>query len=93
MPSQPTAKDILDRVLPVLERAERRGELELLDRIAPRHSVWGLDPVLDALQLGRVEVLVLPWTLEARIRRCENNGAVAGSLEMAQRCTGRTLER
>jgi hypothetical protein len=79
----PTPQDILDRVVPVLEAAERRGELALLERIREQPGAWGLDAVLDALQLGRVEILVLPWRLEATIWRCPD-GFVGGTQEMAQ---------
>jgi len=51
--------------------------------LIPQPGVWGLDAVLDALQLGRVEILVLPWKLDADIWRCAD-GAVAGKLETAQ---------
>ena len=81
--AQPSARDILERVMPALEAAERQAEMALLDRIAAQGDVWGLDPVLDALQLGRVETLVLPWTLDARIWRCPE-GFVAGTAETAR---------
>ncbi|MFS8865465.1 hypothetical protein NW857_07590, partial [Synechococcus sp. H55.9] len=79
----PTPQDILERVLPVLEAAERRGELALLERIREQPGAWGVDAVLDALQLGRVEILVLPWRLETTIWRCPD-GSVGGTQEMAR---------
>lgn len=81
--SNPTPADLLERVTPALEAAERQAELALLERIKEQPGVWGLDPVLDALQLGRVETLVLPWALDARIWRCPE-GAVGGTAEMAK---------
>jgi len=80
--ARPTPRDILERVLPALEAAERRAEQTLLTRIREQPGVWGLDEGLAALQLGRVETLVLPWTLDARIWRCAD-GTVTGTREAA----------
>jgi hypothetical protein len=82
--AQPTARDIMARVGPALDSAERAAEMALLDRIQEQPGVWGLDPVLDALQLGRVDVLVLPWSLEANIWRCPQEGAVAATPDIAR---------
>ncbi len=80
----PSSRDIMERVQPVLEAAERAAEMELLDRIAKQPGARGLDEALDALQMGRVDVLVLPWKLEAKIWRCPKEGVVACSEEMAR---------
>lgn len=82
--ASPSTRDIREVVEPVLEAAERAAEMQLLDRIKEQPGVWGLDPVLDALQLGRIEVLVLPWSLEARIWRCPEEGMVASTEEIAK---------
>jgi DNA-binding protein Fis len=83
-PTSPSVVDLRERVFPALEAAERAAENKLLDRIREQPGVWGLDPVLDALQLGRVEVLVLPWALDAKIWRCEKEGFVAATEETAK---------
>ncbi|RMD62692.1 MAG: hypothetical protein D6826_06770, partial [Alphaproteobacteria bacterium] len=72
-----------DKVQPVLDAAERESEMALLDAIREQPGVWGMDPVLDALQTGRVDVLVLPWDLDARIWRCAE-GWFGGTPEMAK---------
>jgi hypothetical protein len=61
---------VLDKVAPVLEAAEREQEEHLLDQIRSQPGVWGLGPTLEALQYGRVMVLVAPWELQARVWRC-----------------------
>lgn len=77
-PAAPNAQEVMERVQPVLDAAEREAEMRLLDRIQEQPGVWGLDPVIDALQWSRVDVLVLPWSLEAHIWRCPD-GAIAAS--------------
>jgi hypothetical protein len=81
-PAQPGPKGILERVEPVLEEARVDAELKLLDEIAAQPGLWGVDPVLEALQMGRVEVWVLPWSLELKLWRCPEG--VAGSQETAR---------
>lgn len=75
---------LLRRVEPVLIAAERRGELALLDQIREQPGLWGIDPVLDALQLGRVRRWVLPWSLESKIWLCPKERFVAATQEIAK---------
>jgi hypothetical protein len=72
------------RVEAVLVELERTAEVELLERILEAPGLWGVDPVLDALQLGRVQHWVVPWALEARIWRCPREGFVAATEETAR---------
>jgi len=80
----PTRNQLRERILPALEEVERQAELELLERIKEQPGLWGMDPVLDALQLGRVQVWALPWSLEARIWRCEQERFVAATPDIAR---------
>lgn len=73
---------VLEKVAPVLEAAERAQELRLLESICSQPGVWGLGATLEALQEGRLAVLVAPWNLEARVWRCPE-GRVAASREAA----------
>lgn len=73
---------VLEKVAPVLEAAERAQELRLLERIRSQPGVWGLGATLEALQEGRLAVLVAPWNLNARVWRCRE-GWVAASREEA----------
>jgi hypothetical protein len=77
------ASAIAREVEPALEEAERREELRTLDAIREQPGLWGVDPVLDALQLGRVKRWVLPWSLNEKIWRCEE-GFVAATRATAE---------
>lgn len=74
---------ILERVTPALEAAERAEEQALLDQIRDLPGIWGIDPTLDALQMGQLSVLVAPWNLETRVWRCPE-GWVAETEERAR---------
>lgn len=80
---QASAMALLRRVEPVLLEAERQAELALLEAIREQPGLWGIDAVLDALQLGRVQRWVLPWSLELTIWRCPQDGFVAATRETA----------
>jgi peptide subunit release factor 1 (eRF1) len=75
LPSLPhpgaTPGEVLKRLEPVLEEAERRGEVELLKRLEEAYpkAVFGPE-VLERVQEGRVELWVLPWHLEQRVYAC-----------------------
>lgn len=81
---QASATALWHRVEPVLLEAERHAELALLEKIREQPGLWGIDPVLDALQLGRVQRWVLPWSLELTIWRCPQGGFVAATWETAK---------
>jgi hypothetical protein len=80
------------KVGPVLENLERQGELALLDQIRQQPGVWGLDPTLDALQLGRLDVLVAPWNLDARILRSPGGVVAATPEPLEVLCPGQPKE-
>jgi hypothetical protein len=71
------------RVEPLLAEVERQKELDLLEEIRKQPGLWGMDPVLDALQLGRVQRWVLPWSLDLTVWRCPD-GFVAATRETAE---------
>ncbi len=77
----PNIADIKARVEPVLEAAEREGEMALLDEIREQPGIWGLEPVIDALQIGQLDTLVVPFDLEARIWTCPDLGFLAADPE------------
>ncbi len=80
------------KVAPVLEKLEREGELALLEEIQRQPGVWGLDPTLEALQLGRLDVLVAPWNTDARVLRTPG-GVVAATPEPLEiLCPGQPRE-
>jgi hypothetical protein len=87
-----TPRKLFDFVLPALQQAERAAESALLDRIAAQPGIWGFDPVLDALQLGRVEVLVLPWSVHGTIWHCPDDEFFAGSRQVAESVCAQPVE-
>ncbi|MEW5882405.1 MAG: VLRF1 family aeRF1-type release factor [Pseudomonadota bacterium] len=90
--AQTTPRGLFDFVLPSLQQAERAAESALLDRIAAQPGIWGFDPVLDALQMGRVEVLVLPWSVEGTLWHCPDDDFFAGSRQTAQSVCAQPVE-
>jgi len=77
----PNIADIKARVEPVLEAAERQGEMALLDEIREQPGIWGLEPVIDALQIGQIDTLVVPFDLDAKIWTCPDLGFLAADPE------------
>jgi len=77
---------------PVLLEAERRGELKLLEEIRERPGLWGADAVLNALQLGRVQLWVLPWSMDLKVWRCPEEGFVAASRQTAEEVCAQPVE-
>jgi hypothetical protein len=77
---------------PVLLEAERRGEVALLEQVQEQSGLWGADAVLNALQLGRVRLWILPWSLDLRIWQCPEDGFVAASRETAGALCGEPRE-
>ncbi|GEM89218.1 VLRF1 family aeRF1-type release factor [Oceanithermus desulfurans] len=90
--SKVDASEVLALTEAAIEEAERRKEAELLDRIR-EEGVWGTENVLEALQQGRVYVLVMPWHPEGRVWRCPDTGYAALARERAEAvCPGAAEE-
>jgi len=68
----PSTKEILERVTPIIREAEEREEKQLIEKAKSPIGVYGLQNVLDALQMGRLQVLILPWDLHARVYKCKD---------------------
>lgn len=79
-------------VEPVILEAERREELELLREIRERGGLWGVDAVLDAIQLGRVRRWVLPWSPGITVFRCPGEDTFAATRDGALRLCGQPVE-
>ncbi|ASV76786.1 hypothetical protein THTE_4185 [Thermogutta terrifontis] len=78
-----SSKDILEKVEPLLNEAERRDEMRLLTEIREGAGIWGAEKTLEALQMGRIQVLVLPWNLDLKVWRCPHEGFLAETKETA----------
>lgn len=77
---------------PLLLEAERRGEMALLEQVREHGGLWGVDAVLNALQLGRVRLWILPWSLDIRVWRCPEDGFLAASRDTAAQVCARPEE-
>ncbi|GAA6755900.1 VLRF1 family aeRF1-type release factor [Thermus thalpophilus] len=64
--------EVLKRLEPVLEEVERQEEVRLLERLEEAYPRVAFGPeVLARVQEGRVEVWVLPWTLDQGVYACD----------------------
>jgi peptide chain release factor subunit 1 len=77
-----SANDVLTRSLAIEEKLEAERERKTLDRLradsaSGRGAVGGLDPVLSALNNGRVETLVVPFGVSLGGLRCSSCGRLA----------------
>jgi peptide subunit release factor 1 (eRF1) len=87
-----TPAQVWAKVGPVLEKLERDGELALLEEIRTQPGVWGLDPTLDALQLGRLDLLVVPWNVDVRVLRTPSGIVAATPEPLEVLCPGEPRE-
>ena len=78
----PSSKDILDRAIPIVREAEDREELQIVNEAKSPQGICGLQNVLDTLQMGRLQVLILPWDFETTVYKC-NDGFVFATKEEA----------
>src|SRR5207247_1069507 len=86
--------DVLERTIEIEERLDTAREREVLDRLraeagAGRQGVVGLEPVLEALNEGRVDTLVVPFGVAAPGVRCTACGSLASGGERCPMCGGR----
>ena len=82
--NNPRIGDIKSRVLPVLEEAERAAEMQLLDEIREQPGIWGLGKTLDALQIGQIDTLVVPYDTDATFWTCPDDGLMAADPEVLE---------
>jgi hypothetical protein len=68
----PSTKEILERVTPILRKAEEREEMQLIADAQSPKGVCGLQNVLEDIQMGRLQVLILPWDLHAKVYKCKD---------------------
>ena len=94
LPVTASADDVLERSLAVEERLEAERERRVLERLraeaaAGRQAVLGLEPVLGALNDGRVDTLVVPLGLSRPGMRCAECGRLAVGGRTCRTCGGR----
>jgi peptide chain release factor subunit 1 len=93
LPMTATAEDVLEQSLGVEERLEAERERETLERLkaesaAGRQAVLGLTGVLDALNDGRVDTLVVSFGFRAEGVRCSSCGLLAAGGRRCRTCRG-----
>lgn len=81
-----------EEVLQALAAAERREEHRLLDEIREAPGVWGLTDVLEAVQRGQAQVVVVPVRTEARVWWCPEAQLYAGTKEAASKFCAEPVE-
>ena len=90
--SAASAQEILSLLEPCIERHRQAKEKSLLEHLQET-GVQGLEPTLEALQAGRLQVLVAWQESEYTVYRCSESGYVAASLSgIAKHCPEQTHE-
>jgi peptide chain release factor subunit 1 len=96
LPITASTAEVLARSLEIEERLEEEKERRIVERLraeaaAGRQAVMGFPGVIEALNDGRVDTLVVPFGLESKGRRCLNCGRLAIDGKRCVTCGG-TLE-
>jgi release factor family 10 len=87
----PSAGEVLQKVEPVIEEKMQATELKLLDEIRDVGR-WGLSAVLEALQMGRLHLLVAPWNLKGNVLRCAGGLVVEDQRAAEAFCPGQSVQ-
>jgi peptide chain release factor subunit 1 len=93
VPMTASAAEVLARSLEIEERLEEAKERRIVERVraeaaAGRHAVMGFPGVIEALNDGRVDTLVVPYGLQSQGRRCTNCGRLAMAGKRCATCGG-----
>jgi peptide chain release factor subunit 1 len=89
-----TEADVLRRSMEVEERVEAEREWRAQERVraesaAGRQAVMGLEASLSALNGGRVDTLLVPFSVSRKGVRCSSCGRLGLEEEMCATCGGR----
>jgi hypothetical protein len=80
----PSNKEIIEKITPLLEKTENEEEKKYFDLVYQGFGISGLSDVLEALQIGRLQVLLLPWDFDAKAYMCDD-GLIFGYMNEAQK--------
>lgn len=83
-PDNVSNKEILEKITPLLEKTENDEEKKYFDLVYQGFGISGLSDVLEALQIGRLQILLLPWDFDAKAYKCED-GLIFGFLDEAKK--------
>ena len=87
---QASAGEVLKRVTPFVAESRQARELALLQDLRER-GMWG-PRILEALQMGRLHLLVAPWSLNARVLRCAGGLVVEDQRAAEAFCPGQIAQ-
>jgi hypothetical protein len=80
-----SAGQIMKRLEPVIASSIEAREMALLDEVRERGR-WTISTVLQALQMGRVHLLVAPWNPGAKVLRASGGLVVEDPRELEAYC-------
>lgn len=94
LPMTASPAEVLQKSLAVEEEIGKARERRVVETLvaetsAGRNGVFGLQPVLHALNEGRVELLVVPFGLSVPGARCVQCGSLAAGGSVCGACGGR----
>lgn len=89
--SNPSPAEVLKAVAPTIEQVEWRVEEALLSEVRER-GVGGLDQVLNLLQEGRLQYVLVPWHLREKVWRCPDGWVGTSAQAVQVHCPGQPLE-
>jgi len=79
-----SGKEILEKINPLIEKIEYDEEKYYFDLVYQGFGISGLSDVLEALQIGRLQVLLLPWDFDSKAYKCED-GLIFGFIDDAKK--------
>lgn len=82
-----SASRILEKVNGLIEKIERDNELKLVNHISNSDYVSGIENTLEALQMGRIYDLIVPWSLNKKVFSCKD-GYLSSSEEKVKSICG-----
>jgi hypothetical protein len=88
---QARAEEIVKRITPFIAESRQARELSLLQDLREK-GMWGTSRTLEALQMGRLHLLVAPWSLDARVLRCAGGLIVEDQGAAEAFCPGQTAQ-
>lgn len=94
LPMTASPAEVLEKSLAVEEEIEKARERSILEKVtaetsAGRNGVMGLEPVLHALNEGRVDTLVVPFGLSVPGVRCTEFGHLSATGPVCELCRGK----
>jgi peptide subunit release factor 1 (eRF1) len=87
-----SAGEVLKKVAPAIESSRQAQELALLQEVRD-YGRWTVPTVLQALQMGRLYLLVAPWRLDFVVWRCANGLVVQDQQAIEAFCPGQEAKQ